>query len=323
VIALASRGSLLTFSLVTNRFTRNVEEVIKSYRFERYANPLSSRTGLTFIDNSALLLWDKEETNRGIVSYNLDYALSGRQVRGLSSPPVQVTVLEDRLIVLEASGLLKILDRDDFETEFEYQSAGLKKAIAVDDRTVVGAGSRTVLFRSSLIRINSKTGETAPIQDSSLLVYDLAYDPDRDRLYTLSVGSADGSGAVTGVHVRSGRSQSNPETLMHFDGEDLSASIALAGDQLYSSVGYSQVRFWSEGRVQTLQRTRHIPRELTVSGRLLISLNRDSTLTIWDRRSRQVLADLYIFKDYSWIAVFPNENAYISRGADGYLILPQ
>jgi hypothetical protein len=273
------------------------------------------------MDTSAVLLWDKSDSNRGMVNYNFKYGLAGRTFRGLPAPPIQVTATDDSLLVLDASGLLKILDRDNFDTEYEYHSPGLKKVIAVDRNTIVGGGSRTTLFRSALIRINSSTGETVPVEETGLLVYDLLFDQERGRLFTLSVGCPDEQ-TITCVHQRPRQSWEKTQTLMQYDGEDLSATLAFQGGELYSSLGYSQVQVWSSGRTGKLQKTRHIPRQLAVLGRLLISLNRNSTLTIWDRETHRVVADLYVFKDYSWIAVFPNENAYISKDADGYLILP-
>jgi len=94
-----------------------------------------------------------------------------------------------------------------------------------------------------------------------------------------------------------------------------------ADKTLFRSLGDGRGQSWDGRDIKVYQATRHIPRYIKATNHLLFSLNKDSTFTIWDRQSRTVILDLYLFKDYSWIAVFPNENAYISEKADHFLIL--
>jgi hypothetical protein len=200
----------------------------------------------------------------------------------------------------------------------------MQKIISAGEYDLIGAGSQVSGFAGSLIRIDSLTGETVPLADSSLLTYDLVYNDDDQTLYTLSIDRQNGK-TKTCVNRFYGNDLEKSRSILNYEGEDLFASLEYdaANKTLFTSVGHGKVQSWDGEEIEVYQATRHIPRSLRVANRLLFALNKDSTITVWDRQNRTVILDLYLFKDYSWIAIFPNENAYISEKADHFLILPE
>ena len=73
-------------------------------------------------------------------------------------------------------------------------------------------------------------------------------------------------------------------------------------------------------RITELEKSSHIPRELFISKDLLLSLNHDSSVTVWDRYNQKILLEFYLFDDLSWIALFQNTDEYLSYNAEDYII---
>ena len=63
-----------------------------------------------------------------------------------------------------------------------------------------------------------------------------------------------------------------------------------------------------------------MPREITAGASLLLAVNHDRTVSIWETRNGRLLVELYLFTDASWIAALPQEDRVYSHGADRYLI---
>ena len=321
-VALATPEVIISFRLGLREYSNLPDNIITSYSYRRHSNPYATPVGLQFLDNENLLIWDKSEKHRGISAINLSSGHIYNEYRNFSAPQLQIDLSAGNILSLERNGLLRVLELNSYDLLFEYLSPGLQKIVTAGENDLIGARTQISGFSGSLIRIDSQTGETVPLADSSLLTYDLIYDDNDDTLYTLSI---DRSGGKTNTHVKYhyGEGLEKSRAILNYRGEDLFASLDYddATKTLFTSLGYGRVQSWDGKDIKVFQTTRHIPRNIKVTNRLLFSLNKDSTITIWDRQSRSVILDLYLFKDYSWIAVFPNENAYISKNADHFLIL--
>jgi WD40 repeat protein len=322
-VALATPEAIISFRLDVSHYSSRPDDIITSYSYRRHPNPYDSPVGLKFQDEDNLLIWDKSEENRGMGIIRLSSGYLYNEYGNFSSPQMQIELSGQRILSLESNGLFRVLELSSYNPLFEYHAPGIQKIISAGEHDLIGAGSQLGGISGSLIRIDSRTGETVPLSDSSVLTYDLVYD-DNDRiLYTLSIDRKSGT-TQTCVKSHYGKDLEKSRSILSYKGEDLLASLEYdaASKILFTSLGHDRVQSWDGEDIETYQATRHIPRTLRATNRLLFALNKDSTLTVWDRQSRKVILDLYLFKDYSWIAVFPNENAYISEKADHFLILP-
>jgi len=91
------------------------------------------------------------------------------------SPIRQVAVSEGGIVVVEQSGRCWILDSDTFAPTFQYNAPGMNKLILAFGDNLIGAKTDLSAFSGPLLQINRRTGETVPIKDPSLFVYDLFY----------------------------------------------------------------------------------------------------------------------------------------------------
>jgi WD40 repeat protein len=321
LIAIGSADAVLVFELKVQLLSREPADMIIGFSQETYDNPQKSPIGLDFIDEEKLVLWGRTSARREVHFLKRPQGSFGGPIIEFPSPILQVGVNENGLLAVEKSGSVRIFDRAGENTVFEYSAPGTKMVIPVGRDILVGARTRISAFQGSLLRVDTRTGETVPLAGSSLLSYDLAYDSERKTLYSLSVNRKD-TNSTTCVIVRRAPDFDMGQAIIQFAGEDLTASVTVAPDGwLYTSLGYETVTGWKNYIRQTLAPSKHIPRKLKATDQFIISLNKDSTVTVWDRRSGGILLEFYPFKDLSWVALFPNERTYLSHNADRYLNL--
>ena len=314
------------------RATAGIPPLPRVLSRQQVPNPLPAPVGLTVAAPGAVLLWNREGEAGALGT--LDPATGAFQLRltGLPAPLAQVSVLERRLLLLDRTGELRLYslaqvlgadpDRPP-EPEQRFRLPGANK--------VAGSGRRLVVGRSGapadaapLLRIDTATAETILLPDDALLIYDVAQHAAGD-LFTLGVESAPaGSGpapARTVLKRRTGGNLIRQYVLDTYAGEDLFAALAAAPDgrRVYSSLGQDTVRVWDGRRLQELERSGHRPRRLAVAGGVLVAHNADGTFTVWDRATRAVLFDLYLFRDFEWLVVEQSGRYAHSSGARRYL----
>lgn len=299
---------------------------------QQVPNPLPAPVGLTVAAPGAVLLWNREGEAGALGT--LDPVSGAFQLRltGLPAPLAQVSVLEERLLLLDRAGelrlysLAQVLGADPDRPpapEQRFRLPGANKAAGSGRRLVVGR-SGAPAGAAPLLRIDTATAETILLPDEALLIYDVARHAAGD-LFTLGVEAAPaGSGpaqARTVLKRRTGGNLIRQYVLDTYAGEDLFAALAAAPDgrRVYSSLGQDTVRVWDGGRLQEMERSGHRPRRLAVAGGVLVAHNADGTFTVWDRATRAVLFDLYLFRDFEWLVVERSGRYAHSAGARRYL----
>jgi len=270
----------------------------------RFTNPFSAPAGVEYLDNQRLLVWNKSEEEGGIAVLNTWYGGIRQLPIFFESPIKQLTVSPDGIVMVEKGGLCRVLDLDTYATEFEYHAPGMNKLIFTFSDTLVGASTSLSAFAGPLLQINRRTGETVPVQDSSLFVYDIIYAGERNGvLYTLAV-EQQRNRTSTVLKAHSGYNFERAKILVEFAGEDLGATL-VADEQrsIYTSLGSQSVRVFSNGIESILEDSGEVPRHLYVHSGRLFSLNRDFSISVWEIRSRRFQFNIHFFRDGSWTAL--------------------
>jgi hypothetical protein len=238
----------------------------------------------------------------------------------LGSAIRHVGVSEQGIVAVEQSGRCRVLDPNSFAVTFEYNAPGMNKLILTFADTLIGAKTQLSAFSGPLLQINRRTGETVPIQDPSLFVYDLYYGGGErgGQLYTLAV-EQQAQKVRTVFKAHSGFAFERSRVLKAFDGEDLGATIT--GDEsggVFTSLGYGSVTEIRDSRVNVLEESGQIPRKLTAHNTKLFSLNRDSSISVWDISSREMMFNIHYLDDGRWIALSSSGSILLSREVDLY-----
>ncbi len=294
-------------------------ERVERLNVTRRTNPLRGSVGLSTIvqgvpSTETVVLWDSSGRDPVISTYDPATALVRElpldEHRSLRS----FRVADGHLLLLHNNNSLRQVRLDDLQTVFSYTAEGMETAVTVDDALVIGK-SRLNPFDSSLVRIDTRTGETVRIDSDTFLVFDMVYDASARLLYTLGLQQTD-RGVRTIVTVHRGENFQNRRVIQSYDGEDLDATIALdtRTGHLFTTLGREGVQIWDGRRTVALPTMPHVPRELHITERHLFAVNRDGSLSVWSMRRREPLMNVYLFSDGEW-AVLTTDGHYFVPGA--------
>ncbi len=264
-------------------------------------NPYRGPVGLEFLDSQNLLVWEQGSGAGSLGTINLSTRKFNRWAFSFDGPLTTASVVDGTLFTLEKNGEVEALDT---ATGAELYKTSWPGAICIAPL----GGESLVLGRlsggsvgSSLVHIDLRTGETAPLPDSSALTFALAPDFAGGRLYSLGV-SLDGRTSLT---LYEGEELQKAAVLYSADGEYTSASLSIdpTKDFLYTSLGREVVKMWTGGSLESLADSARGTLTLCALDGLLASLQRDSTVSLWDTTANRAFADIYPFADGSWAAV--------------------
>jgi WD40 repeat protein len=264
------------------------------------ANPYPGPVGLEFLDGQ-LVVWQQGANPGALGSIDLATRKFSAWNIPFVGPLAAVTARKDTLFTLEKDGTVKVLKFRTGEELFQTRWPGAVCIAPFGSSSLVLGRLSGGVLGSSLVRIDMRTGETAPIPGSATLTFALAPDPTGDRLYSLGV-SPDGRTRLT----RHDGAGLQTETVVDSaEGEYPSASLAFdpSSDFLYTSLGREVVKAWTGVSLESLGDPSRGTLSLRALDGLLASLQRDSSVSLWDSVADRSFGELYPFADGSWAAV--------------------
>jgi hypothetical protein len=192
------------------------------------------------------------------------------------------------------------------EFEFDMKLFGLETAIFANGDNIIASGRRSQSLRTSTLLINTSTGETVPFDDNSLDTFALAYEPLSHTLYSLSIeGPATSPRTVLTEHT--GPIFENTKILFSMPGAHTDSAMSVGrGTLFFSSGGVNRALYPGTDRFLPVDSNDNIPIKVEVMGDWLIGLNRDSSLSVWNRATGAHAVDFYLFDDLEWVAVTPD-----------------
>lgn len=294
----------------------------RALTFSAIANPYAGPTGVSALNDGRFVIWN---TSGQSGSYRLMGPSSGPgpATGNFSSPLSDLRAAGGELLALGSQGSVNLFDVDTGLSSFSYTSFGLQSLAYVDPQKIIAGRTQSGALNTALLQINPMTGETVPIPDSSIVVFDMAYDKANQVLYTLDIEGASNGGTKTVLKAHQLSTLSKGKALLSYPGEDHSAGIAVdaSSNSIFTSLGFGGVRqiVPSTGDTTTLEKTDHIPRKLMVHGDWVLSLNTDSTISVWNRMTGRFVFDLYLFKDMSWAIVLGSGKFISSPDARQYI----
>lgn len=284
-------------------------------------NPFGGPTGVEALPDGRFVLWNTTGQNGSYRIYD-PYSGLGPAIGNFPAPFIDVRNAGDNLLTLDSQGTVNLLQLDTGASIFNYTAFGLQAVAYINPEKIIAGRSQTGTINTTLLQINPVTGETVPIPDSSIVVFGLAYDHTNKELYTLDIENS-GSSTATVLKAHPLSTLGNGTPLLSYPGEDNNAGLAVdsAANSVFTSLGFRGVKelFPTTGQTTELQGTDHVARKLIVHGKWLVSLNADSSLTVWNRVTGRRIFDLYLFKNLSWAAILASGQFVASPGAEKYI----
>lgn len=178
------------------------------------------------------------------------------------------------------------------------------------NRVVIGK-TRSDAFDSSLIRIDTVTGETVPLPSEALLAYRLAVAPNNRVLYAIELVRR-GDRTSTLLTRYSGSSFDRRTVLAERNEEILDALLLVAPDdgRLISDLPTGELAEYDGRRWLPFESSNSFPVAAAVYGSLVVAAGNDGAVYAWDRTSRRLRYTLQVFQDGEWV-VFSDRRRFV------------
>ncbi|MBT3273568.1 MAG: hypothetical protein HN368_10450, partial [Spirochaetales bacterium] len=131
----------------------------------------------------------------------------------------------------------------------------------------------------------------------------------------------EGSDTTTVVTEYAGTIFQDSKILFSMQGTHKDATISINRGTLFlSSGGINKALYPGTQRFMPVDGNNNIPILVRVMDQWLISLNRDSSISVWNRARGTHELDFYLFEDYEWVAVTSRGSVLSSvRQTNSYL----
>lgn len=267
--------------------------------------------------------------------YNLiwtpeDRAAPFNEYRGFAIEPVAWDVADSASVtavaahdgtvaLLNRNGEVRLIDRAGGDETFTYRAIGIQGVTLTDAGLFVAKAGQGGLD-AAVLRISPTTGETVPLPSQLELAWDVAWDGERGYVYAIGIRTLAGK-PYTVIERFADEGLGRRREILALPGEYLNASIVVdsgTGDLYTTLDDRGGILQWDGRRLTELARSSaHIPDRIHVAGMWLVSVNRDGSVSLIDRATGNVIADLYVLRDTprEWVAILQDGFVYASSPA--------
>jgi len=257
--------------------------------------------GLAFLPEEKVLAWPQDDSPGALAVIDCQTRAVRELGAAFENPLAAVAVRGDRVYTLERGGRIQAVDSSSGARRFVAVRPGAVCLAALGARGLVVGRVRGGSLESSIVRIDLRTGETAPVSSTETFTYALSPGEADGTLYSLGVDQ-DGR---TKLFLHQGADLGRESVVDSAAGEYLGASVSRdpSTGVVYSSIGRREVSAWSGGVLSHLRDPSSGIQAMGAQQGLVCSLQRDSTVVIWDASEDHPVATVFPFSDGSWAAI--------------------
>jgi WD40 repeat protein len=321
VLHAATRNSVFTFD--SDFFTAGDTEKLTTDRFfsRRIPNPLASDIGIIESRRDAVYLWSKDPESAGhIIEFDLFTEEILSRFGSFDLPLTVVKKFGPYLFCLEKNGFLYKINSETSLLEYTYPARGIQSIVPVGNYDFIAGKNISGTFQSPLLSINTRTGETVSVTNlSAFIVFNTAYDSVRDKIYFLGLEKNAAGKTETRLFTADVSRLDSGSVIDSSDFDDIDADILVdtKNSFLYSSLGSGTVRAWNGNRWTAFEGNNNLPGTLHEYGREIYTINKDGTVSVWEKSSRKHLGDLIILQDGNWL-IITSGGYYLSSSQSPY-----
>jgi len=288
-------------------------------------NPFHAPSGVVFLPTQQLLAWraDRAPPELAVLGIaGMDKAERQGSFQGLPTgffaPLNALRLSPDSLLGVESDGTVRLTETVTGISRFDQRIPGVFAAVAATSTELIAGRNSAAAPGGSLLRINTLTRETVAVRDRNVFTYSLLLDETGGKgtpvLYSVGI---DSSGATNLVQ-HSGPGFERETLLGRVAEEDLDVSLALdkSTHVLYATLGHDGISAWDGSRMREITPRNTAPRRLVARAGMLFSLNKDSTVSVLDGATGERLAEISLFADGEWCALFKDGRYAASLGGD-------
>ncbi len=207
------------------------------------ANPFKAPTQLAALPDGRLLAWRTDAAGPGLAI--IDTSQGGRVVSlptGFRAPLADLQPVGSLVLGVETGGVVRLTDLATGASRFDMRIPGTGAAVSTGATEIVAGRMSPTGAYGSLVRIDTRTGETVAIRDGNMYTYALAWDPGdgHPALYTVGVDAAGATNLVR--HDGPGLDRSTVLGSVAEEDLDVSAAVDAGTHRLYANLGLDRLR---------------------------------------------------------------------------------
>ncbi len=289
-----------------------------------FTNPFKTDTSAAFLPDGRLFAWRSDAAGPGFAL--LDASGIGQTgeapatVRvlptGFRAPLMGLQATGELLLGVETGGVLRLAELSTGISRFDVRIPGAGAAVVTAPTEIVAARTVSSASDGSLMRVNTRTGETVAVSDRNLYTYFLTVDTGgaTPGLYTVGIDAA----GATSLLRHDGAGLDHVTVVESVAEEDLNVSVALdpGTHRIFATLGNDRLVAGDGNGVKPLVVQNTAPRDLVARDGLLFTLNEAGTVSVLDGTSGARLAEIYLFADGEWCALFRDGRYAASPGGD-------
>lgn len=317
--AISHRWFLFASPTTIHAFNYNQHHQELSFEPVLHENPIGSPTGIT-VYGDYFLLWRSQGNTGKLVLFNPDEGVI-KTYQGITNSIQSLRLIgNDKIIFLDNRSRIGIYNLRTQRMEYEYSGIGLSDISYIDDETLIAGRAKSATTGTPLLMLNSITSETIGLNKDTRLIFNLEYDDLTGTLYTLGIEEFQET-TRTVLRSHSGYLFEKTEPLFSFPGEELDASFLLdpEDNKIYTSLGNGDVKLFYWDGFTDLESSLFTPQKLFTGGNLVLSLNKERSITAWDKNSGKIMYEFFLFNDSTWLALYKNEGYHASVNGENHL----
>jgi hypothetical protein len=242
------------------------------------------------------LLWQNNDANAQPLMVSVDKNEPRIEVDQilLRLPLRSAQAMDGKIMLLDTGGTLYVFPLGAEGTRpFSFSSIGAMDAAFIDRDNIIVCRS-VISNNTPFLRINLNTGETVPLPWPSQAGI-MAYRGSSGLIYAATIDQ-DARGIMTSIIRLNTAAPSQSEKVAEYLGEDIHFSMAEANRTLAATIGGNGAALYSNGNVQSFERTPGFTVELAQGGNFFISMDAESNICWHDAVTGRLMA---VFRLYS------------------------
>lgn len=263
---------------------------------------ISTNNGYTNIIpfNDSVIFWSVNTTKPVTIRTNN----SQEQSTELYKPTSTIQVIhrkDDKLIIVEGSSSVKLLDLTTKNVRTLYTGTGVQDALLYSDNDLYVAKTATTNPKSALIHVNVQTQETVALPITAEVAFSLSQNSSSSNVF---YGVAVYAGSTKRTDIFTYYPSSNQYiALLQWGDEDTQAFTQFNEGMLYTNIGKTQIRALnvSTKRETLFTRFASLPVKIAVDNTLLVVLNKDGSISWYNSKTNTRYANWYVTVNGEWI----------------------
>ncbi|QEN06124.1 hypothetical protein EW093_15995 [Thiospirochaeta perfilievii] len=285
---------------------------LTDFDLSTYNSPLKSPIGSRNL-NGNLLLWNDSlvlfDITTGETLFNFQF----------SSEIVDVKVRNNRLLVLDKNGLVKIIDLEKYSITFSFKSPGFTSVGFFNENEIIGGVD--ISHGGSIMVVDLKTKETLPLKTSLDVVFNIL---ESDKDYIIYITGIKNVNGTNNTYLNEFNLLTNRERVLIKNSQEELYSNFEVDDKniIYTNLGTKSLIKVdpSNRRIKPFQITINQTNSIISNNGAIYTVNENKSLSIWSPTTGRKIIDFYLFKDNEWVAITPDSvTAFGSPNSKKYI----